>query len=231
MSQVTVITSVYGDDVLVFQPKQTVRATWIAVVDDHRPFFAATEDEDQFEHWEQVIIPKPHLHPRLASKVAKYRPDLFTEDEYVIWIDGSVRITSELFINDLLEWLGEDCDIGMLPHPDRSSISSEWPQTRGQERYRGQDVQAQALRYILELPKDDKLYVTAVIARRYDHTTREGLMELGNELMFEHIAGSYHDQLAMPFCLYNSMLDVAVVPWDLWHNHYFSLHPREVENP
>jgi hypothetical protein len=153
---VAVISAVYGDyDTPIAPPEQSVEADWILVSDR----------EHVVDGWRQVIEPRAHMHPRLAAKVPKCRPDLYSSADVLIWVDGSLMITSGGFVEWCIASLG-DHQMAQFFHPERSSIVSEAIVSAGMAKYAYQSVGLQAAHYITEgHPENWGLWATGLIVR------------------------------------------------------------------
>lgn len=206
----TIISSVYGDyDQPEFTP-QSVPVDCVMVTD------GLTEIP---EGWSTVIEPRPHMHPRLAAKVAKCRPDLYTSDDITIWVDASIVLRPRF-----AEWVLDELDehgLAQLPHPVRQSIVDEAEVSAGMEKYANQAVLAQATYYVQQRshPPAWGMWATGIIARRRSTVNST----LGARWLAEQVRWTYQDQISQPFVLH----DMGVRPHDLtgplWHHPHFTV--------
>src|ERR1700689_3354186 len=89
--KIAVISSVYGNyDQLNIPAAQSREADWIMVT-DKRGYVEPP--------WREVVECRPQLHPRLAAKVARCNPQLYSDADVFIYIDGNVKISSHNFVN------------------------------------------------------------------------------------------------------------------------------------
>lgn len=100
---VAIVSSVYGGyDPIRLPVLQNWECEYILVTDHERATSCLP--------WQVIVEPRASVPDRLASRVAKCNPWLYTDAEIVIWIDGNIEITSPGFVEWCLESLGD----GML---------------------------------------------------------------------------------------------------------------------
>lgn len=100
LRKIAVVSSVYGSyDPIKTAVPQTVEADWIFITDRNVASYP----------WTVIVEPRPpKTEPRLASRVPKCDPWLYTDADVVIWIDGNIEVTSPHFIEWCLDSLGDD---------------------------------------------------------------------------------------------------------------------------
>lgn len=212
---VALITSIYGHyDRLTDPPEQEGVDEYIAVVD--RPHEGSVM-------WRQIVEPRPHMHPRLAAKVAKCNPELYVDADYTVWVDGSARLKS----TRVAQWAVAGLYAGttaQFRHPERLDVSAEAAVSRGMEKYFDQPVEAQAAHYKKEgLPDNWGLWATGFIVRARGSRAAE----LGRRWLHEQIRWSYQDQVSQPYVLWaNEFPPPDQLEGDLWGNPhvYFEGH-------
>lgn len=177
---IAVVSSVYGGyDIPTPPVPQDVECDWVLV-----------SDRDYDCHpWKVVVEPRPQLHPRLAAKVAKCRPDLYTGADIVVWVDASFAIISAGFVSWAVSHL-EHGDVAQIPHPQRRRISDEARVSATLPKYRGLPVVEQVDTYLSEgYPDDWGLWATGLIAYR-------GKSQFGDAWLREQLRWTYQDQLS-----------------------------------
>lgn len=177
---IAVVSSVYGGyDIPVSPVRQDVECDWILV-----------SDRDYDCHpWKVVVEPRPQLHPRLAAKVAKCRPDLYTDADITIWVDASFAITSPGFVSWCVEQLG-DGEVAQIPHPQRRHITDEARVSATLPKYGGLPVVEQAASYVAQgYPDGWGLWATGLIVYR-------GKSRFGDAWLTEQMRFTYQDQLS-----------------------------------
>lgn len=210
---VTVISSVYGDYDHIAPPvEQTVPTDWIMVTDGRTPIP---------DGWHTVIEPRDQLHPRVAAKVAKCSPELYTDSEVVIWIDASFDVLSETFVDWCVSSIGDE-PIAQIVHPHRQSIMDEAEVSRQMEKYNGQAVIEQARHYILddEHPASWGLWATGLMVRRPSRRTAD----FGRRWLAEQVRWTYQDQISEPYVLRRCGLRPVSLSGPLWGHHLFGMH-------
>lgn len=204
---VAVVTSCYGGyDPVVAPPDQTVDAEWICVTDGTQPAPPAP--------WRQVIEWRPHLHPRMAAKLARCRPDLYTKAETVIWLDAAARLRTGEALAQLIDMTDGE-PLGQFVHPDRKSISAEADVSATMRKYAGQPLFAQVEHYVKDgFPDGWGLWATGCIVRNVTDQVRH----FGNRWMIEMLRWTWQDQLSEPYVLWAHNLRPADFHGNLWDN-------------
>lgn len=208
--KVTVVTSVYGDyDEPSVPAAQTVPTEFVLVTD--RDHLAPTP-------WRTVFEPRPGIHPRLAAKVAKCRPDLYADAGYFIWMDASMEITAPDFVEWCLSHL--DGSIAQIPHPDRNCIEPEASVSAQMGKYANLPVIAQARHYIEERrhPRGWGLWATGLIVYESFAPTL-----IGDDWLREQMRWTYQDQLSQPYLLRARGIRPSPLPGRLYGHDKFAI--------
>jgi hypothetical protein len=207
---IALITSIYGNhDWLVDPPEQDGVTEYIAVVDQPQSGSCGM--------WTQIVEPRPHLHPRMAAKVAKCRPDLYASADYSLWIDGSARLKHK----GVAEWAVGHLTPGALsaqfPHPERIDIEPEAYVSQGMSKYDGQAMLEQVAHYRKEgLPLNYGLWATGFIARSNRTTS---LSMWGRAWLEQQTRWTYQDQLSLPYVMWrHSATPAEFLEGNLWSN-------------
>jgi hypothetical protein len=173
--------------------------------------------------WRVVVWPQPGRHPRLAAKVAKFRPDWFTACDASVWIDGNMHTTGPGLRAAVEQHLADD-DLVLWRHPenrdcllDEARYCHQWP------KYVDWPVLAQAEHYIaVGMPRHWGLYCCNLIARRHNWRTAE----LGLAWLAENESWSIQDQVSLPYLLWERnwqpatwQVGYANNPWLRWNAH------------
>jgi len=148
--------------------------------------------------WRNVVVERIGS-PRLASKLPKFRPDLFTSCRSSVWVDASMRdeqnwlrgaVGMKLLTNDLV----------FFRHPERSTVLEELIASLELDKYRDQPLLEQVHNYQLRGFRDDLgLWAGGVIAR--NHNSRN--VEFGEAWLTENKKWSIQDQISLPFVIWN----------------------------
>lgn len=210
---IAVVSSVYGGYDLPAAPvAQDVEAEFILVTDqppaDPGP-------------WKVIEEPRPQLHPRLAAKVAKCRPDRYSDAEMTVWVDGHVQITSPSFVRWATTPLQRQrAVLAQLPHPQRRRIADEAHLSARLPKYQGLPALAQVASYLeAGFPDGWGLWATGIIARR---TTRD-VQAFGDAWLAEQVRWTYQDQLSEAPLLWRAGLRPADLPGTLVGHWAFRL--------
>lgn len=203
---VAVVTSCYGGyDPIVAPVEQDIKVEWLCV----------TDQTDVPAPWQPVIEPRPHLHPRMAAKVARCRPDLYTDADYTIWLDTSGRLSQPSSAQRLVVEGLDDRDLAQFVHPERSDILAEAEVSAGMKKYAGQPCVPQVNYYRSQgYPIGFGLWATGCIVRKNTDTMRR----FGDAWLVEMMRWTWQDQLSEPFVLWSQGLHPAPLPGNLWSN-------------
>lgn len=154
--------------------------------------------------WTNVVL-STDLPARFASKLPKFRPDLFTKAEASVWVDASMRDPDDWLFSASKKLLSKH-DLVLFKHPERSSVAEEVVASRAVEKYDKFPLEEQLASYKLDgFPDDVGLWAGGVIARIHNLANRE----LGNEWLVQNARWSIQDQLSLPFIVWNKNLHVG----------------------
>ena len=213
---VTVITSVYGEyDPLTEPVEQTVDVDWVCV----------TDRQQHCPPWRVIVEPRPHMHPRMAAKVAKCLPWRYTDADVVIWLDASAVIVSAQFVTMCLS----HCPPGGMAqweHPERDCIYDEAVVSASMSKYAGQNLEGQCAAYRRRgFPEHAGLWAAGCIVRRKDplHEAFGGLW------LAEQLRWTYQDQISEPWVMWLTDTKPEPLPESLWANRWvvFQGHRRD----
>jgi len=188
MTTVAVISSIYGGyDHFPEVPLQDIPAEWVMVTG--QPAGCPPP-------WTVVYEPRPHLGPSFASKVARARPDLYSDADVLIWMDGNVVIRDSTFITWCLDLLS-DADLAAIDTTQRRAGILEEAQIASRiPRYAGQPVIAQAEHYLAEGFPDTARWWTGVMVRR------RGCPDFGSPWLAEMARWGCECQISLPYILW-----------------------------
>ena len=201
MTSTAVVSAIYGN----YDPPKPVLADesvdeWVLVTDN--PLIEAPG-------WRIVVTPSKGWHPRLAAKIPKCLPHLFTTCERSLWVDGSMTVQPggvELAFSGEPLW-------AMHTHPARNDIRDEANVSATMVKYHGEPVSEQVTHYQSQgCPQPSGLWATGVIARI--HTAKTA--RVGEEWLLEQIAWSYQDQLSFPWVRHRNDLQVSPIAAGLY---------------
>ena len=181
---IAVVSSVYGDyDKVVAPVPQSIPCEFVLV----------TDREIKCDPWRVVVEPRPGLDSRMAAKVAKCRPDLYTRADITVWMDASMWINSPEFAAWASAFV-EQGEIAQFKHPERQRLTDEAEVSTGLVKYHGLPVREQVQHYLDGgYPDDWGLWATGLIVRRWDLPT-----SFGDEWLREQLRWTYQDQLSQP---------------------------------
>jgi hypothetical protein len=157
--------------------------------------------------WRNVVEPSD-AHPRLAAKRPRCRPDLYTDCETSLWMDGSVHVLDGRFV-ELVRSRLEEHELVLWDHPeDRDCFLQEARHCHDWPKYRDGPLLAQADHYLDQgMPEHFGLWATGSIARH--HTPR--MAALGDAWLDEMERWTIQDQVSLPYLLWRE----GIVPGTL----------------
>jgi hypothetical protein len=175
-------------------------------VTDNRDLAGGVEDP---LGWTIIYEPRPSQHPNRAAKVPKMLPWFYTDAQYVLWIDASFHLRTELALVSLMSYV-DDNPIAQFVHPWRDCIYDEGDESEKLVKYKGEPIDIQMARYRqLGHPEHWGLWATGVIARR---VTDPRVHAFGYYWLAENNAYSFQDQLSEAPMLRQASLRPASLP-------------------
>jgi hypothetical protein len=207
---IAVISSIYGD---YDQPKVPALQPG---VDE---YILVTDRTYDCEPWKVVTEPHPQLHPRLAAKIAKCRPDLYTDADITIWVDGHLKIISPTFVEWAVDFLGDGL-VAQLPHPSMTRVADEAEFAATLSKYQGLPLRRQAWSYIeAGYPDGWGLWATGLIVRRSASETAA----FGSAWLTEQVRWTVNDQISEAPVLWRRGLRPVDLSGSLHHHWAFVL--------
>jgi len=148
--------------------------------------------------WRNIVEPS-EAHPRLAAKRPRCRPDLYTDCEASLWMDGSVHVLDDRFVRLVRERLSQH-ELVLWDHPEeRDCFLQEANHCHDWPKYREGPLLQQAAHYLSEgMPEHFGLWATGSIARL--HTDR--MQRLGDAWLAEMERWTIQDQVSLPYLLW-----------------------------
>jgi hypothetical protein len=194
---VAVVSSVYGGYDSIRNPvPQTVDCEFIMV----------TAEPVDSPPWRNVVEPRPRVHPRLASRIAKCNPWLYTDADVTIWVDADIEINSPNFVQWCLDSLGDNV-VCQWKQPD-TDINEELRVTRHFRKWDGDPIEQQVALYNSEgYPEGRNTYWCGLIVRSKDFP-----QEFGDEWLAEMVRWSCQDQIAYAHLTYKYGIEPALLP-------------------
>jgi Protein of unknown function (DUF616) len=158
--------------------------------------------------WRTVAEPRPQLHPRLAAKFAKCRPDLYADADVYVWCDANVRVLDPGFLRWCLACAG-DADIAVSRHPDAPRVSDDMAIAMSQARFSSLPMREQVAHYGKEGFREDfGNWWTGLMVRR----GRAAEPGFGDAWLSEMVRWTNHDQISLPYVLWRHGIRPADMP-------------------
>lgn len=175
-------------------------------------FFTDGRSMPKDPQWEVVPLPDINVldHRRLA-KFPKLNPHYFEalrDYDYVIWIDGSMQIIHNNFVDDLLSYM-KGSGLLLSPHFDGRDCGYGEATIRP-KKYVNEPLDEQCAHYRSQgFPEHYGLWEAGLHAR----DMRSALVKTFGEIWLdENLAWSYQDQVSLGYSLWRSGLTPDVLP-------------------
>ncbi len=199
---ITVLTAITdGYDTLQAFPTQDVECETICVT-DHPTMLGSG--------WNRIVHDPRPLHPNLAAKAPKMCPWRYTDAEFVIWLDGSMKVTSHAFVREVIEFARP---LAQFVHQHRDCIYDEARHSLELEKYAGLPILEQAIHYREQgHPAHWGLWTGGLIVRR--HTPE--VEKFGEAWLAECEQWSFQDQISEAPVLREHGLRPVTIPGTYW---------------
>lgn len=178
---------------------QTLPFEHLLVTDRADPSFEGTT----------LIEPRSHLPGVVAAKLPKFRPDLYTDSDIVVWLDANIEVVGPEFLEHLCN--NRSGPVSCYPHPVRDDVLHEAHACAAI----GLGVQGEMLAQVehyrgLGLPDPSGLWCCGVMVRERGSTSER----LGELWLGEVLRWSARDQLSFPFVTWSLGIEVGALPPD-----------------
>ena len=224
--KVAVYTTIFGKYSYLYpMPKQSVPADYFCLTDnfevEHGTVFGQPGEGEQ---WKNIPLdfPSADLPHRTRAKFFKLFPwetPYLDQYEIVIFIDGSISVTSPDFIRFCIDSMG-DSDMALYQHPQRDCIYEEGEASKPLVKYQDQNIDGQLKYYRSMYPDHGGLYACGVMVRRQGSAAMRNLM---SRWWWEIIKWTYQDQLSFPVVCRLSKFIPALLPGNQYSNPYFKV--------
>lgn len=211
------VSAIYGDhDSVKTAP---VGAPAFMVVGD-----ATKATEAERNGWLPIVDPRPHEHPRMASKRPKWDPSSYRElDDFPVqcWIDGSyIPLADVADVFDFGPW-------SMFPHPMRDCLLDEADVSRRMAKYNAYRVREQARHYVeCGMPEHWGLWENGLHVR---DLSDPGIAELVADVWTEVSQWGAQCQIASAWCSWYHDRRPIDLPGTSLSNRFAMLTPHKSE--
>lgn len=230
MKEVAIISANFGDYDEIYENNEIINK-------DKFDWYLFSDTEKKSEFW-NIINADYHLNSELEGKnsiknidknfenmmIAKYyklqthKIDFLKDYKYLVWIDSSISILNNNFVNDLLNILKDDSiELISFIHPERNWIGDEGHVSIYKIKYKTQDILFQVQKYIEEGFDQKNLYACGFICRK----NNEKLCKIFDQWWYENLNYSFQDQISFPYVLWknNQKIDY-VINENIYHNNF-----------
>lgn len=158
-------------------------------------YTAITDNYDPPRKDIECFTKKLYESPILSAKVYKILPHLFLDDEWTVWVDGTIDISEEQAKKWIEEVKESGKGIGVLKHTWRDCIYEEAKEIVKLKRADPEIIAKQVSEYLRKgYPKHNGLACCGVIVRQ----NREDIKKLCEDWWYEIRNGSTRDQISFP---------------------------------
>ena len=170
------------------------------------------------------------LHPRLKGKIPKMLEWMKVDADFYIWMDSNFKITSPLFVNEMIKAIGEH-DICLHRHNARNSVLEEGKYVHYNilknnkyliERYKGEPIIEQVNSYMVDTSfKDSNLFSLGffIFNKRIIENKNYNVM---TDWFFHNCYWTIQDQLSFPYLLHKHNINYTTFEYGVLNNPYAS---------
>jgi hypothetical protein len=178
--------------------------------------------------WRNIVEPSG-LHPRLAAKRPRVRPDLYTDCEASVWMDGTAHLQDDRFAALSRRKL-QEYELVVWDHPeDRNCFLQEAEHCFDWPKYRDGPLLEQADHYRRQgMPLEFGLWATGCIARH--HTER--MRVFGDAWLAEMERWTIQDQVSLPYLVWKQSIRIGTFGLDQLDNDLVAWvpHAEDIRN-
>lgn len=155
-------------------------------------------------------------------KLQAHNVDFIIENNYthIVWIDSSVSILNNNFVNDLSSIISQDKnELVNFIHPERDNIYDEGNLSIRMDKYDGQDISLQLKKYQEEGfgYKNKGLYWCGFFCRKVN----DRMNKIFDDWWEENIKMSFQDQISFPYVLWkNNKSPDCIIYQSMYQNEF-----------
>lgn len=182
-------------------------------------FTAFLETPQPTRGWEIRPIYRRFQDPCRNAKIHKILSHKYFPDaEYSIWIDGSIKVTSELPVSEWIKLYLQNCDLAVYRHRLRNCLYQEAHACISGGLDEPRVIHRQMEKYSDEgYPPNNGLAECTILFRRHSRAVQKF-----NEAWYHEITtGSRRDQLSFNYVARKLGLNFNYLPKSLWKNPHF----------
>jgi GT2 family glycosyltransferase len=210
-----VYTTIFGDyDNLKPHAWSQIPAPWICVTDNPNL---------KQEGWRTVVVPKMFEDPRKNAKWYKLHPWTIPGYEGAktsIFIDGTMEVTSEVFIEWMIIRLFND--MLMFRHPERDCIYEEAIVSKAIKYYTGDQVEKQLIGYSKHVKPHSGLWACGCLVRK--HTPE--IKKLMADWWEEQMKYTLQDQISFAYVCHKNKFKPTTLKENIFSNQLFKIIPH-----
>jgi len=152
---------------------------------------------------------------RMKSKFYKFQSINFNfikDYKYIIWMDASIIIENNNFVNDIVSIIKNnlDIDIFLFEHYKRNSILEEYLECKDYDKYKNQNLKKQIEFYYSKGLDDNKLFESGFLI----YKNNDKIINMMNDWWKETINYGYQCQISLPYVLYTNKINFKLLNED-----------------
>ncbi len=221
--KIAVYTTIFGNyDQLKSLPTQTIEADYFCITDLENEITTHCANLPG-EQWRMIPVAYPNneLSPRMRAKYFKMFPwEVATLAGYetVIYIDSSIKVTSDQFVRFCVD----SCvnDMALYAHPQRDCIYEEAKASLSLIKYRSQGLTHQISRYHELYPPNAGLWACGIMVRKIHSPIIRALMK---NWWWENVKWTFQDQISFPVVCKMMNYQPDTIPGNQYKNSFFKV--------
>lgn len=151
-------------------------------------------------------------------KLQTHKLSFLKDYDYFVWIDSSISILNNNFVNDLLEMLNNgDIELINFIHPERDNIIDEGNLSIRMDKYQNQDILKQVDNYTSLGFNEKGLFWCGFFCRKNNIK----MNKIFDDWWIENIQKSFQDQLSYPYVLWkNNKKPDLIIHQSMYYNQF-----------
>lgn len=137
---------------------------------------------------------------------------------HIVWIDSSISILNNHFVNDLLDIISKDeVNIVNFIHTERNNIYDEANLSIKMDKYECQDIESQVKKYKEDGFNENNLFCCGFFCRRIN----EQMNKIFDDWWVENVKNSFQDQISFPYVLWkNNKYPEHIIQQNMYNNQF-----------
>jgi hypothetical protein len=168
------------------------------------------------------VVTNKKIYNMMCAKYYKtqhHTIDILKKYDYIIWMDSSIEIINENFIDNIINLLNNDHQLINFIHPKRNNVNNEVNVSLSMKKYTGQKIKEQLKYYNNNKFVDNTLYACGFFIRKQN----KKLNKCFDEWWVDNQKWSYQDQISYPYILWKNNIIPHVIQEIIGNNTNFKV--------